>query len=422
MIDSTRPLADTTYCYVSTGGFGGVWRTVKQGRSLAEAGARVIVVGYEGPVPAVLRAPPFEPEVIAIPTAEPVRYWASRHRVWLMRVALNLTVNRFANAIKQRAETRARGPAAQAGARCHGPLVEAVASTGADIVQAVDLTALDVAYVAAERIGARVVYASHEYWPGFVRNPDFAIHEKAASALLAVERKRIGKVDLVTVTSDAMGERLAQRYGIPRPLTILNSPAVRADLAAPVSLPVRLVFHGGLSADRNIDGLIRAMSHLSDRATLAIHGFGRTVDAGALQDLIDELGLASVVRLHGPFEYEFVVDLLRDYDVGVMVNEIVEENFDVTLPNKVFDCMCAGLAIAMTGSTAVRALLDEVPYGITVDPSSPEIIARDLGALVDDPERIMRMKQAAVEAAPRYWWPEQGRKLVAAFEDMLGPE
>jgi len=224
---------------------------------------------------------------------------------------------------------------------------------------------------------------------------------------------------MVLATSDAMGQRLSEMYGIPRPLTILNAPPQRVEVPRPVSWPVRFVFHGGLSRDRNVDGLIRAMEALRGQATLDVYGYGRTTDAGVLQDLIDALDLGGSVTLHGRFAYEGVVELLSSYDVGVMANRILEENFEVTLPNKVFDCMCAGLAIAMTGSTAVRATLDEVPFGITVDPSSPETIARDLGALLQDPNRIMAMKRAAVAAAPRYWWPEQGRRLLEGMCELL---
>jgi glycosyltransferase involved in cell wall biosynthesis len=385
---------------MSVGGFAGVYRTLKQAKTLADAGVRVVFVGYEGLVPEAYLDSGLDVVLVKASTLG-----SSEHPVWVIRVALNLTVHRVRNWWLDR--------------RRHPALREAVGNTGAHFVQCVELPGLEVAHQAARRFGARLIYDSNELWSGFLQSPDMNAPSDFAARLLDVERRLIAKADLVLTPSDALAARLSQNYAIRSPLTILNAPPNRAESARPVSRPVRLVFHGGLSADRNIDGLIRAMVYLNDRATLDIHGFSRTVQAGALQDLIDELGLGSVVRLHGSFEYEHVVEMLKDYDVGVMANRVVEGNFDVALPNKIFDCMCAGLAIAMTGSTAVCALLEEVPYGITVDPASPETIAHDLGALVDDSGRIQRMKQEAVAASSRYWWPEQGKKLVAAFEDML---
>ena len=397
---NTMRLSGVVVAYVSTGGFSGATRTLKQARTLAKTGAQVFFVGYDGLVPELLVDSGVP--VVAVPRPTP---WCSRSRVWLVRVALNLTIGR-AHSVWWKHRTRR-------------VLVNAVSRTHANVVQAVDLPALECAYEASRRLRARLVYDSHELWSGFLQNPDLRAEPAWARELLLAEKRLVPAADRVIVVSDSMGERLRSRYRIVPPLTVLNAPPQRVDAVAPVSCPVRLVFHGGLSVDRNIDGLIRAMVYLRGRATLDIHGSSRTVDTHVLEELITELDLNEVVRLRGSFEYDQVMDLIRDYDIGVMAARVLEENFEIALPNKLFDCMCAGLAVAMTDTPAIRGVLDDVPFGITLDPSTPETIARDLGALIDDPDRIMAMKQAAVEASARYWWPEQGRKLVAALEEML---
>lgn len=404
MLPELEPLLleGQTVCYVSAFAFGGVYRTLKQARSVADAGARVVFVAHENLMPQQMKDSGFE--CIGVKGS----LTASHNRIWLVRVGLNLTFHRVRNWFVM----RYRG----------GPLVRAVLSTRADVVQAASLPALEHAYEATRKLGAKLVYDGSELWTGFLQNPAMSADPEWSAHLLAMKRRLIPSADLVLAVSDPMGERLVERYGIKRPLTILNSPPDRVLAARPVSKPVRLVFHGGLSSDRNIDGLIRAMTHLRGRATLDVHGFSRTVDQSALQELVNELDLQDVVGLYGAYDYERVIELLRDYDIGVMANRIVEENFEIALPNKLFDSMCAGLAVALTGSEAVRPFIESTGCGITLDPSTPETIARDLGALIDDPARIMRMKEASIELAPRYWWPEQGRKLVAAFEDMLRSE
>lgn len=403
-----RPLEGASVCFVSVAAFGGVWRTYKQAITLAEAGARVFVVGYGHLLPAAFHSGPF----IVRDVAGPQDYFTtSRNPVRFLRVMANILYHNPHNRVRAWSH------------RDNHALVRAVRETRADVVQAVDLPALSCAHRAARSMkDARFIYASHEFWPGFVGNPDMALDSKVAARLLDIERTLIHEAQLVTVVSDAMGRRLAEEYGIPTPLTLLNAPQARVDRARPVNRPVRLVFHGGLSTDRNIEGLVRAMGLLGDRATLDIHGFARTQDPASLRELIDSSGLGDRVTLHGAYDYPSVVELIADYDVGVMANKIVDPNFEIALPNKVFDCMCAGLAVAMGDSPAIRDILAEVPFGIALDADSPISIAAGLAALLDDTDRIMRMKEAAVEAAPRYWWSEQGRKLVAAFEGMLRPE
>ncbi|MDZ4169164.1 MAG: glycosyltransferase family 4 protein [Coriobacteriia bacterium] len=400
-------------------------------QALLDSGHEIVLVPPPEPVVYVAPTPPEMPA-----DREPIVWRSSTSKNRVVRVLTNRTVNQLDYLLRSWANRHSDAYRAymQADREYHKrlahpflyfdwqaneALVEAVVNTHADIVQAVDLPSLDTAWQASQRLHSRLVYAAHELWVGFVRNPDFNAQPFEAAGLLAVERRRIHDADLITVTSDTMGERLIQIYGIHKPLTILNSPPERVETPRPVSEPVRLVYHGGLSNDRNIDGLIRAVALMGDRVTLDIHGFSRTVDLGALANLAEELGLADTVRFHGAFEYADVVDLLSGYDVGVMTAKVIEENFEVTLPNKVFDCMCAGLAVAMYDSPAVRAVLAEVPFGITLDPSSPVSIARDLEPLVSDPDRIAQMKSAAVTAAHDYWWPAQGQALVDAFAHIL---
>jgi glycosyltransferase involved in cell wall biosynthesis len=398
---SSKPLDGLRVCYVSTAGFGGVWRTWKQAGTLADAGAAVVIAGYEEVMPHGLAESGHE--IVTVPTPPPPT-WPGHDSPSRM---IRMLSNRLAILLGSASGNR-RPPT----------LLDAVVASRPDVIQAVDLPSLEFASAASSRTQARLIYATHELWAGFVNNPDSPARGEAAERLLAAESTLIHRADLVTVTSDQMGDRLVDMYGVSKPLTLLNSPPERVERTRPVSRPVRLVYHGGLSGDRNVEGLIRAVAPLRDRVTLDIHGFDRTLGATSLQRLVDELDLGDSVRLHGPFEYRHVVGMLSGYDVGVMTATLVDENFEVTLPNKVFDCMCAGVAIAMYDSSAIRALLADVPFGITLDTSSPDKITRDLGHLVSDPERIAAMKAAAVGSSAKYWWPEQGRRLVEAVGEL----
>jgi len=395
-----KPLAGVRICYVSSLEFSGATRPLKEARSLAEAGADVCFVGYEEYMPTRIRESGFRVVTVG---QRPAR--GSENPVRLLRVAYNLTIFRVIDAWRKWRAPR--------------QLVAAAASTGANIVQAVDLPGLEIGGPAAKRMGAKFVYDAHELWLGFVDNPDRGMSPEARRRFLETERRWIGQADLVLAVSEPQGQRMAEHYGVPRPLILFNSPPNRVEAVRPVSDPVRLVFHGGLSADRNIDGLIRAMA-LVDGPTLDIHGFSRTIDLGELQRLAEELGLHDRVRFHGAFDYDEVVRLLEGYDVGVMAVKAVEENFEIALPNKLFDCICAGVAVAMGNTRAILEVVEETGCGVPLDPSTPETIAEGLRLLVSDREALLEMKRASVAAAPKYWWPEQARKLVSALQRLVG--
>lgn len=394
-------LSGIKVCYVSVAGFAGIWRTLKQADSARSAGGHPVFSGYDARIPAHIGDSGFE--VHAVPG---LRFRTSHHPIRPLRIAANILVNNPYNRWLTSAP--------------HQDLVADIVRSRPDVVQAVDLPSLDVAARAARRCGAALVFDSAEYWSGFVNNPDMNLDASYVDRLMGDERRHIGTCSLVFTTSDEMAERLVEDYGIARPVTIYNAPPVRIDTPCPSSQPLKLVFHGGLSKDRNIDGLIRAVKILDGKVTLDVHGFDRTEDADTLRALVAQLGLTDSVRLHGEFHYSEVVELLSAYDVGVLTAKMVEENFMYTLPNKVFDCMCAGLAVAMSDSPPMRALVEREGFGIVLDPDSPESIATALECLALDRGRVDEMKRRAVEASQRYWWPRQGQQVTRALEEMLG--
>jgi len=298
-------------------------------------------------------------------------------------------------------------------------LARVVVSTRADIVQSVDLPALRCASLAAGRMRSILAFDSHEMWTGFLDNPELGMRPFDRFSLLRMERKYAPLADVVFVVSDEMGRRMAEHYRLKSVLTVFNSPPGHAVRSRPTGSPVRLVFHGSLAATKNVEGLILAMTHLKGKATLDVHGAALTVLEEHLRDLIRDNDLVETVRIHGSFGYADVLSLLSSYDVGVYAAKRIEENFAISLPNKLFDCICAGLAVAMSDLPAICDVIQESGCGVCLDPSSPETIADGLDRLVDDPAAIDRMKARALAAAPVYEWNAQAEKIVDVFQELL---
>lgn len=393
-------LAGKRICYVSTEAFSGTSRTMKQADSLAAAGASVFFVGYEEYLPAGIRDSSHA-VVTALYRPAPTPGWLSPPLAKLY----NRTLRRARNAWRRVAAPR--------------DLVAAIVSTGADIVQSVDLPALKCASLAARQLGAVLAFDSHEMWSGFLDNPEVGLSASDRRRLLRMERTYAPSADVVFVVSDEMGRRMRARYPLKSTLTVFNSPPGHLTSSTPTHTPVRLVFHGSLAATKNVDGLILAMKHLKGRATLDVHGGALTVREDQLQQLIAQNDLSDTVTLHGAFRYESVLPLLSEYDVGVYAAKQIEENFAISLPNKLFDCICAGLAVAMSDFPAIKDVVEQSGCGICLDPTSAETIALALGGLVDDPSAIDEMKARSREFAPTCSWDAQAAKIIGAFENLL---
>jgi len=393
-------LAGKRICYVSTGAFSGSTRTMKQAASLTAAGAIVSFVGYTESVPPDILNTRYNVVCTPYKPASTPEWLAPR----LVGV-YNPTIRRARNAWRRVMAPR--------------DLVAAVVSTGADIVQSVDLPALKCASLAARRLGAVLSFDSHEMWSGFLDNPELGLSWLDRTLLLRMERKYAPRADVVFVVSDEMGRRMRARYGLKSTVTVFNSPPGYLASSTPTAVPVKLVFHGSLAATKNVENLILAMTQLKGRATLDVHGGGLTLSEVRLRELVAENDLQETVRICGKFRYEQVLPLLSGYDVGVYAARQIEENFAISLPNKLFDCICAGLAVAMSDFPAIRDVVERTGCGICLNPDSTDTIARDLRNLVDDPEAIDEMKTHSREVAPTYAWEAQGAKIIRAFEDLL---
>ena len=114
-----------------------------------------------------------------------------------------------------------------------------------------------------------------------------------------------------------------------------------------------------------------------------------------------------------------MLDVIAPYDVDVYTARMLEDNFAISLPNKVFDAICAGLAVAAPDFPAIRELIDGTGCGVCLDTASVGTIAEGLAALVGDTRAIDAMKARSVAYAPECRWETQGAKIVDCFAALL---
>ena len=94
----------------------------------------------------------------------------------------------------------------------------------ADIVLAHDLNTLPVAALAARRLGARLLYDSHEVFA------ELPVHSRLARRRwLVVERALLPRVEAMWMSSPGHAEVFAANHGVPVPPVIINVPSLDPD-------------------------------------------------------------------------------------------------------------------------------------------------------------------------------------------------
>ena len=387
-------------------------RVRKEAETLANVGADVTVIGWGTEKPQdIIDNASYQLE-LARPMVDgkDIAPRLGREDVWYpVRVLVNKTVT----ASRQRRYAQQVDESGYTPQVIRQEMIETAKRFDFDIVHAHDLDTLYAGYRIAQDQGAKLIYDSHElYLELHFLSPLLKVHYEK------IEAEIFPKIDALVTVSTQIGRILCEQYNRPdlEPVVLYNGGVKVVDEIALVSSPVRLFFQGAFAPDRNLVELTAAMEHLRGKATLTLQGWG--LDEEPIRDMIAERSLEGVVEIIAPCPPFEVVQSASSYDVGI-INSIAEDkNFLVTLPNKLFDYMSAGLAVASTNLPPIQEILEIEGCGIVYEQKGIEHTAQVLNELVSDSGRIAVMKQASLVAAPKYAWDAQAKKLIALYQDL----
>lgn len=367
-------------------------RLMKEAQALLSAGASVVAVGIGRPLPSQVaeqfghavhvdtsRRIQAEPSVATADVAarDPYAGWTGALRHWAGRL------------------------------RESHILARAALGFGPDVVICADLPTLPGGIWLRLRTGCRVVYDVHDL---------YTEQGRSKSSLFRLlygwtERLLMHWVDEVVTVSPLFADYLRTRTR--RPVTVvLNGPLTCSHAVRQTETPTRLLFQGNFAQNRNLESLVRAVALLPrGEFVLTLQGWG--VQEDALSQLVHDLDLASAVRFVPAADPLETTASAREHDIGVICYRGDTPNLDMTLPNKLFDYVGAGLALAISDLPALRQFVQETGAGVLLDPSTPQTLAAGIGQLLADRQRVQEFKRASVEACRRYAWAEQAELLIS---------
>jgi len=262
----------------------------------------------------------------------------------------------------------------------------------AALYHASDLYTLPALAAAIRRYDARLVLDARELYP----HVDATAGKPWARWMWsAMEYRYLPRTDAVLTVNDSIADRMAETYGIERPVVTHNVPerqdiprtdALREWLGIPASQ--RIVLYQGLVRDgRGLERLVDAMRDVPD-AALVVIGDG-PAKAALVRRATDALGDRAHFLPHTPPD-----DLLRltaSADLGVHVPEPITESIRLALPNKLFEYLMAGLPVVVADIPEMQRVVEQFDVGLVVDPYDRDGLAAALRRALDD------------EAARRRW-------------------
>jgi glycogen(starch) synthase len=259
----------------------------------------------------------------------------------------------------------------------------------ARIVHANDLDTLPAGYLLARVWGARLVYDAHELYSEFEAQPP----RLTRRLMLTLEGALARRADAVVTVSEGIARELVVRLRLRRtPLVVVNAPAREE---RPLHLahegPLRCVYQGRLGPGRDLDDLLAAAD--ADGVELSIRI--PLVDPRELRETVAARALRGRVKVLEPVPPDRVLDALAEFEVGLIFDRPQSRNSELSLPNKLFEYLMAGLAVVAPRLESLGPLLEGERVGVTFEPGDLDGLIRSLERLAADRELVAELRRRA---------------------------
>lgn len=289
---------------------------------------------------------------------------------------------------------------------------------GPRLIIANDWPALVVAAAFKARSGCLIHYDAHEFatqefdeslWWRMVYKP----------MVTELERAAIVSADSVSTVGPGLAEAIRKLYGLAQsPLAIRSTPK-RVDVRQDPDCrwPMRILYHGHLLPDRGLESLLQSVAHWREPHTLVIRGGGSETYLASLKALV--AGLApGRVRFEPAVDQDAVIHAAAESaDLGVFFTPLRTGQHHFNLPNKIFEYVAAGLAVAVSPGSDLRATVETYGIGVISRDASTQAIADAINDLTR--EQMIAFKAAARTAALELCWERESDLLRRALEKLL---
>jgi glycosyltransferase involved in cell wall biosynthesis len=290
---------------------------------------------------------------------------------------------------------------------------EAAKERPSDVWLANDWNMLPVAARMAREYGGVYTYDSHEFAAAeFPESWRWRIVRRPM--IKALERLYVKGASVVSTVSPGISSRLQGQYELAcPPLVIRNTPPYqRAEFRA-TGKQVKVLYHGGLAPYRGLEQIIDSVLWWREEFVLAIRGVGCSEYIDRLQRRVGRLGLVHRIQFLPPVGMKDLVQEAQGFDIGLHALPQTSTNNRLALPNKFFEYVMAGLALCITDSEEMSALIRKHGLGIVFPAATADRIAQAINSF--NSEVIDDCKRNALLAARELNWERESQAMVRAY-------
>ena len=227
-----------------------------------------------------------------------------------------------------------------------------------------------------------------------------------------------------SVTSASMAAGLVETYRCPQPVVIRNTfprqPRSRVDRPPGDGTPRFIWFSQTVGPGRGLELFLAAWARTKNPSKVCFLGDERPGYAAHLMSRLPHRRRGDVSFLPSVSPAQ-LPETLTEFDVGLALEQRWPRNRDVTITNKIFQYLNAGLALIATDTAGQTEVMRSAPEaGLLLKAHETSTNAVRLDALIGDPEKLRAAQNAARAAAVTdFCWEKDAEVLLGAVERAL---
>ncbi len=280
-----------------------------------------------------------------------------------------------------------------------------------------DLDTLPANFLAAKIKRKQLVYDSHEY---FTEVPELVNRPKVQKIWKKIEQILVPRIKHLFTVNDSIAKLFHADYNVHfnvmRNVPRYDNAENRAKQTVESNPKIILLQGAGINIQRGAEELVEAMQFVKG-AVLHIVGSGDVVPF--LKEEVVRMGLQEKVTFTNRVPFEELQKITTSAYLGCSLDKPTNINYELSLPNKLFDYIHAGVPVLASNLKEVAQIVNKFSVGVIVQSHKPQEIAFQINALINDSEQHQILVQNCLKAAPKLSWENEEKALISTYNSLL---